>query len=549
MYITRRGPHWFLVMACIIGAVQTSCASDQREQGAGNPSQGAGAGGAYQPTDPYAYAGSGGQPVAGSGSAALAGSGGAGAGGAGSASVVEPGTCGNGLIDPGEQCDPAAVITDTCESLALGAGSLVCDDACAFDTTGCSSAAADLFTVNHELSPVIGTVGIVTWSTRLSALSEAYIEFGLDTGYGMRAPVDLNEPDFRTLLLGMKGSRDYHFRVVANSGGTEYKSDDYLLTTGPVTNLVRVDQLNVDNEAARARGFITSSLFQAMGGGGGFFPPFGGSGGALAFIADADGDIVWWYSPSLSTATRARMSYDGKHMWMVTVGMEMGGSSGVERVSMDGLDAQSFITPATHDITPATGNVMAFPAGGFNGCVVITEVTPDGTMTPVFDTNQIWANDACHANAIRYSEAENVYTLSDLTQGDIIMVDRATGTVTSRLSDFSFDWGSHQHGHHLLSDSIVIFNNGHRIAQEISLDRGTLQSSEIWRYSSAFSSEVLGDVQRLPNGNTLVTYSTAGAVHEVDASGNRVMEMRFSQSSGYALWRGSLYGLPPDVTL
>jgi hypothetical protein len=70
-----------------------------------------------------------------------------------------------------------------------------------------------------SLSDVISTVGIVEWSTDLSNMTEASIEFGLDTNYGMTAPVDLKEPNYRTLILGMKaGGRTYHFRVVAKAG-------------------------------------------------------------------------------------------------------------------------------------------------------------------------------------------------------------------------------------------------------------------------------------------------------------------------------------------
>jgi len=412
-------------------------------------------------------------------------------------------------------------------------------------------ASSDLFTVNYETSDVIGTVGIVTWSIDVNPIDEAYIEFGLDTNYGTEVIVDLNEPGYRTLLLGMKGRSDYHFHIVAKDDATEYVSNDYTITTGPVTNLVQTLEVNVDDEGARARGFIVSSLFQ-ISGGGWQSQNDNKSAGALAFIVDTDGDIVWWYSSNLSNLTRARMSYDGKNMWMISSAQRE--ASGIERVSMDGHDYKLFPIPATHDITPVAGNVMAFPQGGFTDCSVITEITPDGTTTPIFDTSQLSSDidhlsaDECHANAIRYSKTEELYTLSDNILGDVFMIDR-TGTLVGRLTDFNFAWGGRQHGHHLLNDGIIIFNNGDDIGQEFSLDWANMKSSEIWRYRSSYKSELLGDVQRLPNGNTIVTYSTAGRIHEIDPSSNRVMEMHISASIGYALWRKTLYGPPPDVAL
>jgi len=454
-----------------------------------------------------------------------------------------PVECGNGIVEPGEVCEPGVEVAKTCKSLGEVSGTVGCDATCHFDVSGCTSTRSDAFTVNDELSSAIGTVGIVTWSTTVEPVTEAYIEFGLDTNYGMQAPVDLAAPEYRTLLLGMKASSEYHFRIVAKDKTSEYQSEDYTLTTGPVTNLAQVLEHNVDNGGARAGGYIVTGLYQST-----IDRFIGGAKSALAFIIDADGDIVWWYPSQLSNISRARMSYDGKYMWMISVGNDLV-SNGVERVSMDGLDSRVFSVPATHDITAVTGEVMAFLSGDFNGCVVLTEITPDGTTDPIYDTNQIFGGGFCHANAIRYSETEGVYTLSDLGQGDIIWVNRETRSLVQRLSEFSFDWGHHQHGHHLLDNSIVLFNNGLRITQEISLDPSTKQSSQVWQYGTTYNSEVLGDAQRLPNGNTNVTYSTAGRIHEVGPDGQRVMEIRFSASIGYSLWQKSLYGPPSDVIL
>src|SRR4029077_11744729 len=77
-----------------------------------------------------------------------------------------------------------------------------------------------------------GTIGIVTWTVNVSSLTEAHIDFGLDTSYGMTAPVDLALTDHRTLLLGMKPAKMYHFRVVARDASATYTSNDYTVMTG-----------------------------------------------------------------------------------------------------------------------------------------------------------------------------------------------------------------------------------------------------------------------------------------------------------------------------
>jgi hypothetical protein len=383
------------------------------------------------------------------------------------------------------------------------------------------------------------TVGIVTWSVDVSNLSSAYIEFGLTTSYGMRAPVDLAEMNYRTLLLGMKPMNTYHFRVVATAGSTTYTSGDYTITTGARTTAVSVARFQEMNAAARKRGFIVASYWR-------------GTGTAVPFILDADGEIVWWRTggPSGGIA-RAVMSADGKNMWMTTANNS---GAAIQRVSMDGLDAQTYSNRVgSHDITPVTGATMAFLEYGESDCDSIYEIDPSGTAMEVFETQGVVSASGCHSNALRYSAKENVYTLSDVRQ-DIFVVSR-TGMVQWRLSQRTMGgnmaWGGTQHGHHLLDSSILVFANvggGSMTSDVIEYD---LMGMQIMRYTGGGFSANLGDVQRLPGGNTLVTYSNDGLIQELDPQRNVVLEIDGggSNSFGYSLWRETLYGPPPDISM
>ena len=68
----------------------------------------------------------------------------------------------------------------------------------------------------------MGTVGIVEWSIAGGTVSEAEIEFSLknaDSGIlnkGGVAPVDLDKPNHRTLLLGLKQNKIYAVIVKAS---------------------------------------------------------------------------------------------------------------------------------------------------------------------------------------------------------------------------------------------------------------------------------------------------------------------------------------------
>ena len=96
--------------------------------------------------------------------------------------------------------------------------------------TGSSNACS--FSIEAQISPKIAEVGIVAWSTTFADVRSAHIEFGETTAYGMKAPVDLASPGYRTLLLGMRSSETYHFRVVATASSGACASEDQTMTTG-----------------------------------------------------------------------------------------------------------------------------------------------------------------------------------------------------------------------------------------------------------------------------------------------------------------------------
>ena len=90
--------------------------------------------------------------------------------------------------------------------------------------------------LSSSLSSKISTVGIVTFSTTRVQPDRAHIDFGLDTSYGMTAPVDLAAASYRTLLLGMKTSKTYHYRISVTGKDATCTSADTTLATGALPN-------------------------------------------------------------------------------------------------------------------------------------------------------------------------------------------------------------------------------------------------------------------------------------------------------------------------
>ena len=361
-----------------------------------------------------------------------------------------------------------------------------------------------------------------------------------------RTPVDLTlltAANYRTLLLGMKPATMYHFRIVASNGTNTYMSDDQTVTTGAKISSTPISSFSVRNAAAVTKGFFVTSFWN-------------GTGNRVPFIFDTDGDVVWWYTAASGESTdgvsRARMSADGQSIWLVNESLS---GNPLRRVTIDGLTTQTYSnTKASHDICAVTGDTMAYLDYGETDCNSIFEINNAGTTKEVFEATNMTSTGTgmnnCHGNAVRYSKKEDAYTYSDW-QKELAVVSRSGALqwkLSQKTSGGTAAWGGVQHGHQLLDNSIILFaNNGTAGGNRSQAIEFGLDGHLIKAFTSGGGATNFGDVQRLSNGNTIITYSTSSLMQEVDASGTVVLEIRGSGSFGYVEFRESLYGAPIDI--
>jgi hypothetical protein len=549
-------PRWPLVVQTCVVLASTGCGAEKEDPpgggsggaataGSGSGSGGKGGGSAGTPSGGSAgtFAGNGGTP----------GGGGKGAGGAsGGSAGGGTGPAGTG----GSAAGQAGMGGSAAGTSGSGGGTA--------GTGGGKNQGNCQFTITSSTSKAIPTVGIVEWSTDLANLTEASIEFTLDdakadelnTGSG--GPIDFAGTTHTALLLGMKAQRPYTFRIVATAGGTVCTSADQTITTGALASGLPMITHRVENAAAIDKGFIITSPGISMGGG-------GGGGAAFAYIIDSDGDIVWWASAPAS-CSRALMNYEGTDMWMLELNVDNAGGE-MRRVSMDGMDVEMNVEGLSrvhHDFTVLPGGIVAGPSWvstGRDPPSDLIERSPDGTIDVVATIDEnIYRSTTYHTNAIVYYPESDTYTLGDRNPNAFVKLSR-TGEVLWQFGGSCSNSpapkcaeGSWQvnHGHQLLPNgNFLFFNNGAGMASsstayEYSLTEAasSLTANMVWSYSaSGVGSMVLGDVQRLPNGNTLVIYSNAGDIHEVDPQ-ERFVQAFESTSIGYANFRKSLYGPP-----
>jgi hypothetical protein len=431
------------------------------------------------------------------------------------------------------------------------------------------------FEIDAALSPAMPTVGVVHWSTDLEGLNGANIEFTLDDpapdeiNRGSGGAIDISGQTHRALLLGLKPERSYTYRIVARNDKTVCTSADRSLTTGiaAVTTTgaaitVGVTRAQTAPDApAPAQGFIVTTNYMS----------------SAACIIDTDGDIVWWgkrMPDSRSPTSRARMDWEGANVWTLAAnGFTRGYSNGtgeVRRISMDGTEVLNHVAgleDAHHDLTVLPGGIVAalVYAGDKNAAASdIVERAPDGTLKVVarIDQNVFAGGDTFHANSLSYHPEDNTYTVGDLHAAGYATLTRdgkplwqfRAGCPSAAESKCAAGDVGNNHGHHLLADGRFLVFKARRpsLVHEYQLTESasSLSASKLWSYEPGDAgTDILGDVQRLPNGNTLVVYSQDGVIREVSPAGAVVQTIGrdpgdLTSQFGYADFRQTLYGPP-----
>lgn len=134
-----RGRWHRLGLALVVVVYTSACAKGAVDESSGG-SESSGSGGSGGAGGSSGEGGAGGVSVGGHGGEG--GMGGDGAAGSASSSSSSSGTggnsnCGNGTIDPGEQCDGSDFGGKTCASIGLGSGDLLCNQFCGIVASGC----------------------------------------------------------------------------------------------------------------------------------------------------------------------------------------------------------------------------------------------------------------------------------------------------------------------------------------------------------------------------------------------------------------------------
>lgn len=402
------------------------------------------------------------------------------------------------------------------------------------DDTGASATIADLSAV---VSPVIGTVVTVSWTT--STPTVGYVTFG----DGLSTPMETTPAtEHSAVLLGLAPQTDAAWQVVLDDGTT---SDVQSVLTGTLSNAL--PSLTVEGTHDR----YTIS------------PMLGGVTGPS--IISPQGEFVWFYEDTRGLDVyRARLSVDGQSVLYnaASVSGDPAEDSVIVRVSLDGTEETTIPIPLlAHDFVElADGTIVAIAteyrddgAGGEIRGDKLVQVDPDGTQTDIwsmwdcFDPAVDIGTDQeigwSFANALDYDADEDAFYLSMRHFSSITKIPRSTMTCewvfgTTGATIEPEDPFLHEHQFEVLDDSILVFDNAGGGASSRAIEYafdGTASSGDvIWEYTSdpSIFTFVLGDVARLEDGDTVVDFAVGGQIDRVSPDGN--VEWRLNTELGYA---------------
>lgn len=391
----------------------------------------------------------------------------------------------------------------------------------------------------------ISTVLEVRWRTDAPTRSDVTATFGDET-------ITVSETEateeHHAVLVGVPPQTEVTVRVTAD--GTD-ASAEAVATTGALPAWVPDFAYEAREPESAEPGIRLIPVILATGGG-------------LVGV-DVQGRVVWSYPPSdtlVEVPFRVWRSLDGEAILFNSNAPSADSDAPVYRIPLTGDDVSVTKLRGAHT------DFVEYTPGGYlslgwdirdvgDGRMVlgdtIVERAPDGTERVVWsawddfepDLSMTYGNlypadptveDWTHINGIAYDPATDEVLVTTTWNSAVIAVERTSGEIAWWFNDFGGTYASEDepgridfpHSVQPIDGGVLVFSRGNfnspgacSAAVDVALDDGARTAAETWRYESedCLLITFLGGAERLPGGNTLITWTTAGRLDEVTPGG------------------------------
>ena len=416
--------------------------------------------------------------------------------------------------------------------------------------------------IGWEVHEDIESMIRVTWEQLADAT--AYVEFTVDEDVWMASPArQVPAGAAEELLLGVPYDTDVTFRVVNDFGDGPLATDEATAHTG----LVDEDLVLPTLLTSAASGWDPSLRYVLVGS-----SDYRG----WTTIVDRQARVVWArQTPGLNATLYSRPSYDGGDLlidhnsyWAI---FDDGAASQVIRMKIDGTELAVYDTPGLHHpfTELADGSIVWGAADGTTE--TLEKLTPDGVQEQIWacDTfhDEVGVDQYCQSNTVFWNEPDDTFLFSLYSDETIVEIDHTTGETLRYFGhlpdawafdpeDSAFHW---QHGGHytlagtLITSSHADGSSDECVVREYELDEDSETLVELWSFGVGLGVEAatMGEVHRLPGGNTLHNYGDGGRLREVQPDGTVVWDISWDTgtSTVYHLGRTTplqdLYAFAP----
>lgn len=297
------------------------------------------------------------------------------------------------------------------------------------------------------------------------------------------------------------------------------------------------------------------------------------------------GDVIWAF-PETPTGLnrpplRARLSADGQSVLFNHMAPNVGELCEIVRVPLDGSAPSTVGMYGGHtdfvEYTPGGYATLGWDLRPYDDRTLlgdtIVELSPEGverTVWSVFDDfspdlSQTYAplypedptvEDWSHINGISYDPDEDAYYVTMTFNNGVAKVDRASGTMewfigNPDAGDFTNPDADTllelPHSVERIEGGVLAFSRGQlgvegacSEAVDLAIDQDAREVRRAWSYQSpdCISVAYLGGAERLPGGNTLITWTTAGQIDQITPDGRQAWTVNTSLGSGigFATW-------------
>jgi hypothetical protein len=493
--------------------------------------------------------------------------GGANAGGAGSGAI--PGGSSSGGADPGGASPGGASSGGAAGTGMSGAppggmggvgGATGTGGLAGAPVGGAGSGDAYATGVMVTVHPDIRTMLNVTW-TQAMAADQVYLEFTFEAGNVMTSRAKPGAVGMkRDVVIGVPAATAVTVRVVSRAGGVDYKTRDYMGTTGALPSGLPVGQVLMYNAAiASPNRWMFGAVENSTGGCNStqcfYHTTF------WLYIMDRQGRMVWYYSDAASNATSSfqRMARDGEYIWIEK--RPFGGNSArsVLKRTLDGTYSENIPISGLADCIDVTSDGSLL----YDANNVLRERTRAGQTRDIFNCRNHWSSGSCYTNTVNWNSRDNTVLMSYPERDTVLEVSRTTAnTVVGQygMASGSYSFATtppppppettwqfgYNHFANISKDGTLMVSShlnaeqatnqpvaGQHAFMEFTIDRTNRRLTNAWYYNGGQEWAMYkGMVIKLANNNYLANYGTGGVIREITPDKQTAFLVKFDAPAG-----------------